>query len=47
MTAEQYEQIGADLVALFGDNLPNPEQEPIRFKYYINLLFHMKRNGHE
>lgn len=47
MTDEQYEQIGKDLVAMFGDNLPNPEHEPLRFKFYINLLFYMKRNGYE
>jgi hypothetical protein len=47
MTDEQLEQIGNDLVAMFGDKLPDPEHEPIRFKYYINLLFYMKRNGYE
>jgi len=47
MTDQQLEEIGRDLVKMFGDSLPNPEQEPIRFKYYINLLFYMKRNGYE
>jgi hypothetical protein len=26
------------MVEQFGDNLPNPEQEPIRFKYYVKLF---------
>jgi len=25
------------MVEIFGDNLPNIEQEPIRFKYYVKL----------
>jgi len=34
------EQLGQELIAEFGDRLPNPEQEPIRFKYYLNLFFY-------
>ena len=45
MTDEDYEKIGRDLVEMFGDSLPNPEQEPLRFQYYIKLMMYIKRNG--
>jgi hypothetical protein len=45
MTDEQLEQIGQDLVSIFGDSLPNPEHEPLRFAYYIKLLFFIKANN--
>lgn len=25
------------MVEIFGDHLPNPEHEPIRFRYYVKL----------
>lgn len=34
------EQLGQDLVAEFGDRLPNPDSEPIRFKYYLKLFLY-------
>jgi len=34
------------MVELFGDELPNPINSPIKFKYYVNLYFHtLKLNG--
>lgn len=45
MTEEDYKKIWYDLVEMFGDSLPNPEQEPIRFKYYLKLMIYIKRNG--
>jgi hypothetical protein len=37
MTDEDYNVIGADLIKLFGDKLPNPEHEPIQFHYCLKL----------
>lgn len=37
MTDEDYNTIGADLIKMFGDKLPNPEHEPIRFHYCFKL----------
>ena len=32
-----------DMKRIYGENLPNPDQEPIRFAYYVRLYkqFHM------
>jgi hypothetical protein len=34
------------MVEQFGEDLPNPEQEPIRFKYYVKLFnyYHEKKD---
>jgi hypothetical protein len=37
MTDEDYNAIGADLIKMFGDKLPNPEHEPIQFHYCLKL----------
>jgi hypothetical protein len=37
MSSEELEKIYDEMVEIFGDNLPNPEQEPIRFAYYVKL----------
>jgi hypothetical protein len=34
------EQLGQEMLAMFGDSLPSPEHEPIRFKFYIKLFFY-------
>jgi hypothetical protein len=34
------EQIRDGLVAMFGDKLPDIEQEPLRFAYYLKLYFY-------
>ena len=40
MNEAHLEQLGQDLVAEFGDRLPNPDSEPIRFKYYLKLFLY-------
>lgn len=42
MTDAEYDKIGEELLEMFGENLPNPEQEPIRFGYYIKLYKYEK-----
>ena len=37
-----YDTISRELVEMFGDKLPNPLHEPIRFAYYINLYKYEK-----
>lgn len=37
MQNEELEKIYQEMVDIFGDHLPNPEQEPIRFQYYVKL----------
>lgn len=37
MTNEQLLEHYQRMVDIYGDNLPNPEQEPIRFQYYVKL----------
>jgi hypothetical protein len=36
------DELGAALVEEFGENLPNPEQEPKRFNYYVKLFLYDK-----
>ena len=50
MTNDDYDEIGKDLVEMFGDNLPDPTHEPIRFAHYINLYryeIELERQRHE
>ena len=37
-----YDTIGRELVEMFGDKLPNPIHEPVRFAYYIKLYNYEK-----
>jgi hypothetical protein len=37
MQNEEVLRIYEDMVKVFGNNLPNPDQEPIRFAYYVKL----------
>jgi hypothetical protein len=37
VTKEQIEKMYREMIEIFGDGLPNFEQEPIRFKYYVKL----------
>ena len=37
MTDEQIVIHYAKMKEIYGDDLPNPEQEPIRFAYYVKL----------
>ena len=37
MTDEEIMELFTEMQKMFGDDLPNPEQEPIQFAYYIKL----------
>ncbi len=37
MQNEELERIYNEMVEIFGEKLPNPEQEPVRFAYYVKL----------
>ena len=37
MSSEELEKIYNHMVEIFGEHLPNPEQEPMRFAYYVKL----------
>ena len=37
MTADQ---LGAELLEHYGERLPNPEQEPIRFHYFVKMYLY-------
>ena len=37
MTDEEVMELFTEMQKMFGDDLPNPEQEPIQFAYYIKL----------
>jgi hypothetical protein len=37
MTNEQALAIYEDMKRIYGQNLPDPDHEPIRFKYYYTL----------
>lgn len=42
MTDEQIEAAYNEMVEMWGDKLPNPEHEPIRFGYYVRLYRYIK-----
>lgn len=42
-----YDTIGRELVEMFGDKLPDPIHEPIRFAYYVKLYFYEKALNNE
>jgi hypothetical protein len=42
MTDEQLEKIMADLIEIYGDELPNPDHQPMVFSYLLKL--YMKYN---
>lgn len=37
MSNEELERIYYEMKEIFGDNLPHPVQEPVRFAYYVRL----------
>ena len=41
MTDQEAEHIFDNLYRLFGDRVPNPEREPLRFRYYVSLYKHL------
>lgn len=42
MTDQEIEQAIKEMIEMWGDNLPNPEQEPKRFAYYVKLYLYYK-----
>jgi hypothetical protein len=38
----ELEQIGKELVEKYGDDLPNPEHEPIRFAHHLKMFLYYK-----
>lgn len=38
MNSEEIMETYEKMKEIFGDYLPNPEQEPIRFAYYVRLF---------
>jgi hypothetical protein len=43
MDTEEVLRIYNDMVKEFGDKLPNPEHEPLKFAYYIRLYMYEKQ----
>lgn len=40
MTDEEVLKIYEKMLEIFGDDLPNPEQEPIRFAHFVKVYKH-------
>lgn len=47
MTDQQIEEAYNEMVKMWGDKLPNPEQEPIRFAYYVRMYRYLKEKNNE
>lgn len=47
MTDQQIEEAYNEMVKMWGDKLPNPEQEPIRFAYYVRMYKYFKEKNNE
>ena len=45
MTDEQIKAAYNEMVKMWGDRLPNPEQEPIRFAYYVRMYKYFKEKN--
>jgi len=45
MTDEQIEAAYNEMVEMWGDRLPNPEQEPLRFAYYVRMYKYFKEKN--
>ena len=37
MTTDEAQKVFDHMVEIFGDSLPNMEQEPLRFEYYVKM----------
>lgn len=46
MTDDELEQHYQNMLSTFGNNLPNLEKEPIRFKYFVKLYKHLLKTHH-
>ena len=47
MTDQQIEEAYNEMIKMWGDKLPNPEQEPIRFAYYVRMYKYFKEKNNE
>jgi len=43
MSNEETLEIYEDMKRIYGEKLPNPDHEPIRFRYYYTLYKHFHR----
>jgi len=39
---QKVEKMQLEMIEMFGDKLPDPEHEPIRFDYYVRLFLYIK-----
>ncbi len=46
MSEEELEQTVNEMIEMFGE-LPNPEQEPKRFAYYVKLFKYYKERNND
>lgn len=46
MSEEELEQTVNEMIEMFGE-LPNPEQEPKRFAYYVKLFKYYKERSND
>lgn len=42
MTDEEIRKAYEEMLEIWGENLPNPEHEPIRFAYYVRMYRYYK-----
>ena len=47
MTNEEIIKMYEEMVKMWGDKLPNPEHEPIRFAYYVRMYKYLKEKNNE
>ena len=45
MTDEEVQKAYEEMVEMWGDKLPNPEHEPIRFGYYVRMYKFLKERS--
>jgi hypothetical protein len=45
MTNEEIENAYNEMVEMWGDRLPNPEHEPLRFAYYVRMWKYYKEKN--
>ena len=47
MTDEEVEKVYDEMVKMFGNELPHPEHEPIRFTSYVKMYRYLKERSKE
>lgn len=43
MTDEEIQKMYEEMCEYYGDDMPNPEQEPLRFAHYVKLWKYYKQ----